>query len=95
MAITSVTEAVNWAITNPFREKSTLRFALPETDFVSLRVFNSLGSEVAVLFEAQADAGKAYTVDLDALGKFTAGNYIARLTTAGGEALIQKLVVGE
>ncbi len=42
---------------NPFNPEATIRFTLPENAFVSARVFNVLGQQVAVLHDAPMQAG--------------------------------------
>ncbi|MDQ3290119.1 MAG: GEVED domain-containing protein, partial [Bacteroidota bacterium] len=45
---------------NPFSEKLQVHFTLPQSELVSLKVYNSQGQEVRTLFQGQADAGKVY-----------------------------------
>jgi hypothetical protein len=42
---------------NPFKGTTTFRYALPERCYVRLAVFNSLGQELAVVEDGEADAG--------------------------------------
>jgi len=42
---------------NPFNESTTITFALPEASFVTLKVFDMLGREVAVLIENRLAKG--------------------------------------
>lgn len=42
---------------NPFNPSTTIRFALPTTSHVTLRVYNMLGQEVATLLDDVRDAG--------------------------------------
>lgn len=50
---------------NPFNPSTTINYQLPEDDFVSLRVYNSLGQEVAELVNGVVSAG-THSVDFDA-----------------------------
>lgn len=42
---------------NPFNPSTVISFQLPSADYVTLKVFNSLGEEVAVLIDKFMDAG--------------------------------------
>ncbi len=42
---------------NPFNPSTTIKFSLAEADFVSLKVFNMLGEEVAELINSEMEAG--------------------------------------
>lgn len=62
---------------NPFRAASVIRYALPEGAHVTLRVYDVLGQEVAVLVDGYREAGRhAVTFDASAL---SAGTYLYRL----------------
>ncbi|HLT47809.1 MAG TPA: T9SS type A sorting domain-containing protein, partial [Rubricoccaceae bacterium] len=62
---------------NPFRAESVIRYALPEGAHVTLRVYDVLGQEVAVLVDGYREAGRhAVTFDASAL---SAGTYLYRL----------------
>lgn len=58
---------------NPFNPSTTISFSIPEEDFVSLKVFNSLGEEVADLINETKPAGN-YSVSFDA-SELTSGIY--------------------
>jgi hypothetical protein len=63
---------------NPFNPSTTIEFALPKQAKVSLKVFNLLGQEVAILVNQTLGAGR-YTSTFDA-AKLASGTYIYRLT---------------
>ncbi len=45
---------------NPFCQSTRIKFEIPEESFVSLKIYNSLGQEVAVLAEKEFSAGMHY-----------------------------------
>jgi len=59
---------------NPFNPSTTISFALPADNFVSLRVYNLLGQEVATIFEGFLAAGN-YDQTFDA-SSLTSGLYV-------------------
>jgi len=67
---------------NPFNPSTTISFSIPTEEFVTLKVFNSLGEEVAELINETKPAGN-YSVSFDASNlssgiyfyKISAGNY--------------------
>jgi uncharacterized protein YdeI (BOF family) len=62
---------------NPFNPTTTIRFDLPESANVSIRVYNLLGQEVAVLANSMYQAGR-HTIDFNA-SSLASGMYIYRL----------------
>ena len=62
---------------NPFTQSTTLRYSLPQTMQVRLAVYDMLGREVALLVDAQQEAG-IHTTEFDA-GNLPAGIYLARI----------------
>ena len=71
---------------NPFNPATKIRFDLPETSQVEVRVFNLLGQDVVTLVNGLRPAG-AYRIQWD--GKDASGSpvstgmYLCRLTTGG------------
>jgi hypothetical protein len=76
---------------NPFNPKTTIRFALPQPGHVRLRIFNTLGQEIAVLIDESYPAG-VHTVSWDA-SQQSSGVYFYRLEvdgqTPGGKKLVR------
>lgn len=64
---------------NPFNPTSTIRFDIPKASFLTLKVYNVLGQEVATLVNEKREAGK-YEVKFNA-STFSSGVYFYRLTT--------------
>lgn len=64
---------------NPFNASTTIQFALPKHSAVTLKLFDLLGREVAILMDEELQAGE-YKVVFDARGLST-GVYFYRLQT--------------
>ncbi|MEM8488319.1 MAG: T9SS type A sorting domain-containing protein [Bacteroidota bacterium] len=62
---------------NPFSQSTTLRYSLPQIMQVRLAVYDMFGREVALLVDAQQEAG-IHTAEFDA-GSLPAGVYLARI----------------
>jgi len=63
---------------NPFNPETKIDFNIPEKQMVTLRVYNTLGEQVADLINEEKDAG-SYSVTFDA-SNLPSGIYIYRLT---------------
>lgn len=46
---------------NPFNPSTTINFSLPEDSFVTLKIFNAVGSELSTLINGQINAGQHET----------------------------------
>jgi hypothetical protein len=75
---------------NPFNPSTTIRFGLPQRSPVTLRVFNTLGEQVAQLVNGEMDAGY-HELGFDGAG-LTSGVYFYRLQ-AGDVAQTKKLIL--
>jgi ligand-binding sensor domain-containing protein len=75
---------------NPFNPNTAIEYSLFENSFVILKVYDMLGSEVALLINEEKAAGK-YRVDFDA-SKLSTGVYIYKLT-AGSFSSTKKMLV--
>ena len=62
---------------NPFNPTTQIEFALPKAGFVSLRIFNTLGNEVATLISQELHAG-TYSTSWNA-NSFASGVYFCRI----------------
>jgi len=84
-------ESMIFAYPNPLSDATTFQFSVTEKGKASLELFNSAGAKVAQLFEGVADAGRTYTVDMNATNLST-GIYIYRFT-ADGKISSHKLII--
>jgi WD40 repeat protein len=75
---------------NPFNPSTTIEFSIPQTRFVTLKIYNTLGDEMATLVAANFSAGR-HQVVWNA-NDIAGGIYFYRLQ-AGGLVQAQKLVV--
>ncbi|MCX6601576.1 MAG: T9SS type A sorting domain-containing protein [bacterium] len=75
---------------NPFNSATQIEFALPSTQRLSLKLYDVLGREVAVLMNEIQTAGRhRFTFDASGL---PSGVYLCRLE-AGGMAQTRKIVL--
>jgi hypothetical protein len=75
---------------NPFNPSTIISFSLPSKAFVSLKVFDLLGREVAMLMSQEKSAG-TYNVTFDAR-KLPSGVYFYRLI-AGDFTQVKKMLL--
>jgi len=68
------------AYPNPFMQEVNIRFSVPQTQTVSLKVYDSQGQEVTTLFQGEALANQTYNRQWQA-NHSSAGIYILRLQT--------------
>ena len=92
---TSITEVVDFrlkpAYPNPFNPTTTLELAIPEAGYVSVKVFNLVGQEVATLVDGVMNANPSYTFQWNA-GSLSSGVYLVRAEGAG-QVTTQKLML--
>lgn len=62
---------------NPFNPSTTISYDLPKNEFVTMKVYDMLGREVAILLNEERPAGR-YTVEWNAKNA-ASGLYIARM----------------
>ncbi len=75
---------------NPFNPTTTIEYSLPRSSHVSLKIYNALGEQVAVVVDEMQSAGLK-TAQVDA-GNFTSGVYFYRLV-AGNFIGVRKLIL--
>jgi len=81
---------VNQNYPTPFNPKTIISYSLPKNSFVTLKVYDILGKEVAVLVNGEQLAGN-YSVDFDG-NSLTSGTYVYRLN-AGGQIATKKMIL--
>ena len=67
---------------NPFNPTTTIQFTLPQQAFVTLKVYNTLGQEVAKLVDHEMMEGGTQEVEFDA-SSLTSGVYFYRIVAEG------------
>ena len=75
---------------NPFNPATNIKFQIPSTSFVTLKVFDVLGREVATLVNEEKTAG-TYSAQWNA-GSVASGVYFYRLK-AGEYVATKKLIL--
>ncbi len=81
---------INQNFPNPFNPSTTINYQLPTNGFVTLKVYNILGEEVATLVNEEKEAGM-YQVKFDG-SKLSSGMYFYKLT-AGKITEIKKMIL--
>ncbi len=76
---------------NPFNPSTVITYQLPENKFVSLKVFNILGKEVATLVNETQKVGK-YSIKFEPSSNLASGVYFYRLK-AGDFTQTRKLIL--
>ncbi len=76
---------------NPFNPATSITFTVPEDGRATLRVFDVLGHEVAVLFDQPAAAGVVHQVTFNASG-LSSGTYFS-LLEYGNKRLMKRMVL--
>lgn len=76
---------------NPFNPSTMIRFSIPEAGKVSLRIFNILGKEVAVLMDEYRDRGE-HSVQFNAQG-MPSGIYFYQLNCSGMSSVRKMLLL--
>ena len=82
--------SLNQNYPNPFNPSTTISFSLPKTEYVTLKVYNTLGEEIKTLVNSQLDAGE-HKINFDA-SNVSSGVYFYKIT-AGNYTNIKKLQI--
>jgi len=84
---------------NPFNPSTVIEFTLPEDGQASLKVYNTIGQEMATLFNEKSSAGWLHRVTFDG-SQFPSGVYLYRLEfepdrSSGGakQQIIRKMIL--
>jgi hypothetical protein len=75
---------------NPFYPKTTIRYSLPVSNVVSIKVFNALGTEIKILLNEEKQAG-SYDIEWNADG-YSSGIYFYSLA-AGNFRETKKMIL--
>ena len=75
---------------NPFNPSTKISFSIPNSEYVTLKVYDVLGKEIATLVSEQLDAG-SYSYNFDA-SKLTSGIYFYKLQ-AGKFSETRKMIL--
>lgn len=73
---------------NPFNPSTMIEFTVKQTGTTTLRVYNTLGQQVAELFNETAQAGIQYALRFDG-ATLSSGLYFARLESSGQVAMVK------
>jgi hypothetical protein len=65
---------------NPFNPSTTIKFNIPEATYVTLRIYDSLGSEIQTLIDNEYRPVGSYQIDFDA-SNLSSGMYFYKLIT--------------
>ncbi len=76
---------------NPFNPTTVIEFSIPEDGYVSLRIFDLVGREVATLVNEEMKAGESYRATFNA-SSLSSGIYFSRLVFKGNQ-LVKKLLL--
>ena len=77
---------------NPFNPSTMVKFSVEKSAPTTLVVYNTLGQEVATLFNGPADAGRYYAVKFDA-NRLASGAYFCRLISGDKNTMIRMALV--
>ncbi len=81
---------LNQNFPNPFNPTTQIQYSVPKNGYVSLKVYNAIGQEVAILFSGMQRAGN-YEATFDGKG-FSSGIYFYRLQ-ADNVSITKKFVL--
>ena len=78
-------------VPNPFNEATTLRYSIEKSGFINLKIYDLSGRQITNLVNIQQNVGD-YQVEWRP-NNIPSGIYLAVLTTDGGSAVTQRLVL--
>ncbi len=77
---------------NPFNPATTIEFTVPSDGRATLKIYNTIGQEVATLFDDAARAGEYYHASFDG-SRLASGVYFARLQFGAASQIRQLLLL--
>lgn len=77
---------------NPFNPVTNINVSIPKEGFVTLKVYNMLGQEVAVLLNGNMKPVSNFKVTFDG-SKLPTGVYVYKLSSTDGTSLIKKMTL--
>jgi hypothetical protein len=77
---------------NPFAERATIEFMTNSTGRTNVKVYSMEGKEVAILYNANTQAGEIYQVTLDGTN-LPSGMYFVEMTNANGKKMLIKAMI--
>lgn len=77
---------------NPFSQKTTIAFSVPQFGKTTVNIYNSSGYLVANLYEGYAEEGQQYEIYFDG-SSLSKGVYFCQLHTEHGTQLVWKMVL--
>jgi choice-of-anchor B domain-containing protein len=78
---------------NPFNPNTTIEFSIPKGQFVSVRVFDVLGRQVALLADEYRNPG-THSISFDA-GRLSSGVYFYNIKTSGGFSETKRMILSK
>lgn len=75
---------------NPFNPSTTIKYSIPSSEFVSIKIYDVIGNEIAKLVDIKQDAGK-YEVSFNALS-LSSGVYLYKIQ-AGTFVQTKKMIL--
>lgn len=76
---------------NPFNPTTTINFAIPVDNFITLKVFDTMGREVSTLVNENKNAGN-YSISFDA-SNLSSGVYYYKLVAGGSFSQTKKMIL--
>ena len=76
---------------NPFNPSTTIRYSIPTSGLVNLKIYNILGQEVATLINEFKEAGY-YSLEWNA-GSYPSGSYFYRIVAGGNTKVLRMLLI--
>lgn len=77
---------------NPFNPTTNIEFSISETHQVTVRIYDIMGREVAVLANAEQFSSGTHTLNFDA-SNLSSGMYLYRVSLGTGQSLTSKMML--